>query len=276
MAENNLMDAGVSTQDYYQSINKAYRKLYQKLLMLHYPLFKHEGESLEQRQINLTNHCISHVDSLEGKHVLEVGCGNGAQSMYIYEQYKPASFTGIDINAQNIELAKSLNGTHQYLSYFVDDAQEIKNVPDNSMDVLLCIESAFHYPDKPKFLKEVRRVLKPTGTFLIADILSQSRKNRYFFEKWKRKMNFHHWTESQYLKEFEKHDLKLKCKENITNRVREGYKGHDSWVSRDKFSYFFEYLSFKLFVFIQVKINVLLLRSRRQYYIFVGGKNNSV
>ena len=273
MADNNLLETGASTKDYYQSINKAYRKLYQKLLMLHYPFFKQEGESLEERQVNLTNHCISHVDSLEEKHVLEVGCGNGAQSMYIYENFKPASFTGIDINAQNIDLARSINGTHQNLSYFVDDAQEIKNVPDNSVDVLLCIESAFHYPDKPKFLKEVRRVLKPTGTFLIADILSQSRKNRYFLEKWKRKMNFHHWTESQYLKEFDKHELQLRHKENITNSVRQGYKGHNTWVSREKFSNYFDYLSFKLFVFIQVKVNVLLLKNRRQYCIFVGGKN---
>lgn len=250
-----------------------FRKLYQKLLMLHYPFFKEEDESLEQRQVNLTKHCISHIDSLEEKHVLEVGCGNGAQSLYIYEKYKPASFTGIDINAQNIDLAKSINGTHQNLNYYVDDAQEIKNVPDNSVDVLLCIESAFHYPDKPKFLKEVSRVLKPTGTFLIADMLSQSKKNRYLFEKWKRKMNFHHWTENQYLKAFENHELRLMRKENITKPVREGYKGHNSWVSRKKFNNFFDYLSFKIFVFIQVKINVLLLKNRRQYCIFVGEKN---
>jgi cyclopropane fatty-acyl-phospholipid synthase-like methyltransferase len=109
--------------------------------MLHYPFFKQEGESLEERQVNLTNHCISHVDSLKEKHVLEVGCGNGAQSMYIYENYKPATFTGIDINVQNINLAKSINGAHQNLSYFVDDAQEIKNVKTNSVDILLCIDA---------------------------------------------------------------------------------------------------------------------------------------
>ncbi|MFW5890352.1 MAG: class I SAM-dependent methyltransferase, partial [Marinilabiliaceae bacterium] len=269
MADKKLLETGASTHDYYQSINKVYRKLYHKLLMLHYPFFKQDGESLEKRQVNLTDHCISHVPSLENMDVLELGCGNGAQSLYIYENFHPKTFTGIDINAHNIELARSLNGTHQNLNYFVDDAQAMANVPDNSVDVLLCIESAFHYPDKPRFLKEVRRVLKPSGTFLIADILSHSQKNRLIMEKWKKKMNFHHWTKSQYLKAFEDHGLELKHKEDITGSVKDGYKGHNDWVSRHKFNNFFGYLSFKLFVFIQVTINLLLLKSRRQYYIFV-------
>lgn len=274
MADKKLLETGASTQDYYQSINKVYRKLYHKLLMLHYPFFKQEGESLENRQVNLTDHCISRVPTLADKDVLELGCGNGAQSMYIYEKYNPKTFTGIDINAHNIELAKSINGTHQNLNYHVDDAQAMANIPDNSVDVLLCIESAFHYPDKPRFLKEVRRVLKPSGTFLIADILSHSQKNRRIMEKWKKKMNFHHWTKKQYLKAFDEHGLKLKHKEDITGPVKDGYKGYESWVSRNKFDNYFQYLSFKLFVFVQVTVNVLLLKNRRQYYIFVGGKNS--
>jgi ubiquinone/menaquinone biosynthesis C-methylase UbiE len=270
MSETKLIETGASTQNYYQSINKAYRKLYQKLLMLHYPFFQAEGESLEERQINLTSYCISKIDSLEDKHVLEVGCGNGSQSIYIFEKYKPAKFTGIDINIQNVDLAKSINGWHKNLEFFVDDAQQLKNIPDQSVDVLLCIESAFHYPDKIKFLKEIKRVLKPSGKFLIADLLAYSGKNRYFLEKWKRKMNYHHWTESQYIKAFDDHGLKLQHNENITEPIKDGYKGYKNWVSRDKFNLYIEYLWFKLFVLVQVKINVVLLNKRRQYFIFVG------
>ncbi len=238
--------------------------------MLHYPFFKKEGESLEKRQVNLTDHCVSRINSLEDRHVLEVGCGNGAQSIYIYENYNPASFVGVDINSNNIELAKSINGTHQNLHYFVDDAQQLQNVADDSVDVLLCIESAFHYPDKPKFMQEIRRVLKPSGTFLIADILSHSNKKRYFMEKWKKKMNFHHWTFPQYMEAFENHGLEIDHKENITDYVKDGYKGHDKWVLREKFNNYLDYFSFKLFVFIQVKLNLFLLKNRRQYWIFIG------
>lgn len=270
MSSTKLLETGSSTQNYYQSINKTYKKLFQKLLMLHYPFFKQPNESLEDRQVNLTNHCVQRLGSLADKEVLEVGCGNGTQSLYIYEKYNPASMTGVDINAGNIQLAHSINGSHQNLSFMVDDAQQLSQIPDNSVDVLLCIESAFHYPDKNKFMKEMHRVLKPDGKFLIADILSRSYKNRYFFEKWKRKMSYHHWTEKHYLKTFEENNLMVSSKENITEPIKKGYSGFGAWITRKHSNSWIDYLWFKLFIFIQVKLNILLLNKRRKYFIFVG------
>lgn len=270
MPNKNLLETGSSTHNYYQNINKTYKKLYHKLLMLHYPFFKKHDESLEDRQVNLTDHCVSRLGNLENQNVLEVGCGNGTQSLYIYEKYKPARMTGIDINDHNIGLAHSINGSHRHLDFKVDDAQQLNEIPDNSVDVLLCIESAFHYPDKPRFMKEMYRVIKPGGKFLIADILSRSYKNRYFLEKWKRKMSFHHWTEKHYLETFREHNLKVSTKENITEPVKKGYKGYGRWITRKQSDSWMNYLLFKLFIFVQVKINTFLLNKRRKYYIFVG------
>jgi ubiquinone/menaquinone biosynthesis C-methylase UbiE len=270
MTNTNLLETGSSTQNYYQSINKTYHKLYKKLLMLHYPFFEKHNETLEDRQKNLTKYCVSQIEKLENQNVLEVGCGNGTQSIYIYENYKPASVIGVDINTHNIKLANSINGSHQSLEFAVDDAQQLNNIPDNSVDVLLCIESAFHYPDKEKFMRQVNRVLKPNGRFLIADILSRSYKNRFFLEKWKRKMSFHHWTEDHYMKTFEKNGLKVDQTEDITEAIKKGYSGYNRWLTRKNFNSLWSYLTFKLFIFVQVKLNTFLLRTRRKYYIFKG------
>ncbi len=270
MSRTKIIETGNSTQSYYQSINKTYRKVFQKLLMLHYPFFQKNDESLEDRQINLTKHCVSRVGSLENKSVLEVGCGNGTQSIFIHENYKPAKLTGIDINTHNIDLANQINGSHQLLDFMVDDAQQLETIDDHSVDTLLCIESAFHYPDKSKFMQQIKRVLKPGGKFLIADILSRSYKNRYFMEGWKRKMSYHHWTEEDYLNTFAKNNLRIIHKEDITDSIKRGYKGYGNWIKRRDFSSFFEFLWIKLFIFIQVNLNLLLLKKRRKYYIFVG------
>lgn len=270
MSNSKLLESGNSTQHYYESINKTYRKVYSKLLMLHYPLFKSHNESLEDRQINLTRHCVAQLEEIENKNVLEVGCGNGTQSVYIYENYKPAYMTGIDINSNNINLAKSIKNGHKHLDFKVDDAHHLNEIPDNSVDVLLCIESAFHYPDKEKFMKQVKRVLKPSGKFLIADILSRSYKNRYFMERWKRKMSYHHWTEDHYMKTFETNNLKVNYIDNITESVKKGYHGYDKWISRKSFKTYLGYLWFKMFIFLQVKINTFLLKKRRKYVIFLG------
>ena len=41
---------------------------------------------------------------------------------------------------------------------------------DNSFDILINVESSLYYPRVESFLREVVRVLKPSGYFLYADI----------------------------------------------------------------------------------------------------------
>ena len=264
-----LFETGGSTKNYYQSINKTYVNAFNKYLMLHYPFFREKNESLEKRQVNLTDHCISKVGTIQDKTVLEVGCGNGTQSIYLYNKFRPYRTIGVDINKNNIELAKNLKNGHEKLEFHVDDAQKLEKIPDNSIDILLCIESAFHYPNKKSFLDQVERVLKPSGKFLIADILSRSNKRRMaLLQKWKRKMNFHHWTENQYIKSFRQTELSVVHRENITPEVIRGYKDSGNWIMKNHFNNYFNYLLLKLFVFIQVTMNVLLLQNRRKYLIF--------
>ncbi|MFP4526740.1 MAG: class I SAM-dependent methyltransferase [Bacteroidales bacterium] len=274
MTNAKLVTTGNSTHDYYKSINKTYNKLFSKLLMLHYPFFKEPDESLEKRQINLTQYCISKLETLKDKNVLDVGCGNGTQSLFINNNYLPAKVVGVDINKNNIHLAKALNEDHQETEFMVDDAQKLKKVPDNSVDILLCIESAFHYPDKSEFMKQIHRVLKPYGKFLIADILTSSYKNRYFMQKWKRKMNYYHWTKEDYINAFQTNNLDVKYTENITEPVIKGYQGFNNWIKRKDVNSVFEFLWFRLFLYIQVKINIILLKRRREYIIFIGNVQN--
>lgn len=274
MTNAKLVTTGNSTHDYYKSINKTYRKLFSKLLMLHYPFFRKPNESLEKRQINLTRYCISKLESLKNKNILDVGCGNGTQSLFINNNYFPAKVVGVDINKNNIQLAETLNEDHRETEFMVDDAQRLNKVPDNSVDILLCIESAFHYPDKNEFMKQIRRVLKPNGNFLIADILTSSYKNRYFMEKWKRKMSYFHWTKEDYSNAFKTNNLEVKYTENITKSVIKGYQGFNNWIKRKDVNSLIEFLWFRLFLYIQVKINIILLKRRREYIIFIGKIQN--
>jgi ubiquinone/menaquinone biosynthesis C-methylase UbiE len=155
----------------------------------------------------------------------------------------------------------------------VDDAQKMAKIPDNSIDILLCIESALHYPRKNSFLQQVARVLKPSGEFLIADILATSNVKRFgFLERWKRKMSYHHWTESEYMFSFRNSGLSVHFKENITQDIIRGYKGYRKWIQREQFDNYFKYLTGRFIVFIHVSINLLLLYNRRKYLVFVGSK----
>ncbi|MCK4700721.1 MAG: methyltransferase domain-containing protein [Bacteroidales bacterium] len=269
-----MIRSGFSTDHYYGVMNHALKRLGDEYTMLHYPLHINERDTFLQAQKNLTDHCLSGIDSLENKTILEIGCGNGVQTMYILNKYKPKSITGIDLNEENIRIAnieKSRKGMIN-ASFLVDDAQQLSKFKENSIDVIINIESAFHYPDKPLFLKQLFRVLKPGGHFLIADILTTRKKKRELKKSWKKKMVLHHWNQQKYENELAGANLNVIRNEDITNRVIEGFRNYKRWLRQMKKGNFLEDQFFKLFYIINVKLNIFLLRTKRQYCIFSGIK----
>jgi ubiquinone/menaquinone biosynthesis C-methylase UbiE len=270
MSGKHLFSTGNSTRKYYKSMNNTYKQIYGKHLMLHYPFYKSDKETLERRQLNLTDYCLSKIDNSKEQTLLEVGCGNGVQSIYIHEVLNPSRMVGVDLNPDNIELAhKNKNGCKS-LDFKVDDAQQLSTIPDSSVDILLCIESAFHYPQKELFLQQVKRVLKPTGKFIIADILNKTHNRKYITKRWKRRMVYHHWTELQYIDTFNELGLQVDYIENITKPVMDGYEGSKHWIARENCSNFVNFILFRLFAHIQVGINLRLLRKKEDYILFTG------
>jgi ubiquinone/menaquinone biosynthesis C-methylase UbiE len=240
--------------------------------MLHYPLYRKNYESLDERQKNLSEFCFSLIENWQREHILEVGCGNGTQALFLVENYKTGRVTAIDLNEENIRLAREMGKDHENISYHVDNAQMLSSVEDNSVDILVCIESAFHYPDKEAFLRQVKRVLKPGGEFLIADILRKSHKRRRLIGKWSRGMLLHHWTPDQYKKGMEDAELKLQNNIDITDQVIRGYQGYRKWITRKAVPNIFKYAVYQSFLIIQCELNLMLLRRRRFYMVYHGSK----
>jgi len=269
-----LIGSGFTSDRYYESMNQALKRLDNEYTMLHYPLFVKETDTFFQAQKNLTDYCISLLNPLKNKEILEIGCGNGVQAMYINANYHPLTITGIDLNKANIEIANSeriRNNIHN-VQFLVDDAQNLAQIPSNSTDVLLNIESAFHYPDKPAFLKEVHRVLKPGGQYLIADILTTRIKREGLMKFWGKTMVYHFWNKKRYEEEFLKSELEISYSEDITQRVKKGWSMYREWIPKVKRELFLQNVVYTIFYFINARINIHFLRSRQQYVIFVGSK----
>jgi ubiquinone/menaquinone biosynthesis C-methylase UbiE len=269
-----LIGTGFTSDRYYESMNQALKRLDNEYTMLHYPLFVKETDTFFQAQKNLTDYCISLLNPLKNKEILEIGCGNGVQAMYINANYHPLTITGIDLNKANIEIANSerIRANLQNVQFLVDNAQNLVQIPSNSTDVLLNIESAFHYPDKSAFLKEVYRVLKPGGQFLIADILTTRIKREGLMKFWGKTMVYHFWNKKRYEEEFLKSELEISYSEDITQRVKKGWSMYRKWIPKVKRELFLKNVVYTIFYFINARINIYFLRSRQQYVIFVGSK----
>ena len=255
-------------------MNNALLRLNNEYTMLHYPLYGSDKDSFLDSQMNLTDYCMSLLPSVKNKSLLEVGCGNGVQAIYILEKYAPGSFKARGLNQGNIDIAKkeSEKMGDKRLNFAVDDAHHLSTIEENSLDFVIAIESAFHYPDKSSFIKQVNRVLKPGGSFLIADILTTSSGGNSLKNSWKRKMSFFHWPLKSYEAELQSANFKSLKITDITPDVIRGFRAYRRWLKDMKKQHFLEDLSLKLYYTIHVRINIYLLKTRRQYCVFVGSK----
>jgi ubiquinone/menaquinone biosynthesis C-methylase UbiE len=269
-----LSGTGFTDVQYYESMNLALKRLNNEYTMLHYPFYVNEYDSFIQAQKNLTDYCISLLKPIRNKEILEIGCGNGVQALYINANYSPLRITGIDLNNANIEIANSERDRANIdnVCFHIDDAQKLSYIPSDSIDIVLNIESAFHYPDKAAFLKEIHRVLKPGGEFLIADILST-------WTKWERNIKTlgvqrvtHFWDQNRYDDGFLKSGLVIDYREDITHQVSKGWSIYRNWIPKIKRKQFFQDVAFRIFYIINVRLNNYYLHKGQQYFVFVGHK----
>lgn len=107
---------------------------------------------------------------LEGRVVLDVGCGRGGTVYVVQTFFNPAQVIGLDLSPAAIAFCRR---THQHprLSFQQGDAEQLP-FDDAGVDVVTNVESSHSYPNVVAFYGEVFRVLKPSGYFLYTDVLA--------------------------------------------------------------------------------------------------------
>ncbi|HVJ84295.1 MAG TPA: methyltransferase domain-containing protein [Caulifigura sp.] len=124
--------------------------------------------NLERTQRRLVQKSLDLLE-MEGNHrVLDVACGRGKSSFMMHCLYPEASIVGLDLLEKNIEVARLLFGCSPRLSYEAGNAMEL-GFESKSFSRVHCLEAAFHFPDRQRFLKEAYRVLKPGGRCVVVD-----------------------------------------------------------------------------------------------------------
>jgi ubiquinone/menaquinone biosynthesis C-methylase UbiE len=127
---------------------------------------------------------IEQADIRPGHNILEIGCGTGTVVVALKQSQPSAEVTGLDPDAKALERAKKKAGRNSLRIRF--DQGFSGNLPygDQSFDRVLSSLMFHHLDDreKEKTLREVKRVLKPGGSFHMVDF-DQSKSNG-FFARW--------------------------------------------------------------------------------------------
>lgn len=105
--------------------------------------------------------------------ILDVGVGFAEQDFVLLQRFGVSRITGIDITPVHVDKARervaSLGLTDQ-IDIRLGSATALP-FPDASFDKVLALECAFHFDTRDEFMREAFRVLKPGGTFTLADML---------------------------------------------------------------------------------------------------------
>lgn len=105
----------------------------------------------------------------EDLNILELACGTGFNSNYIYSKLKTGTYTLVDISKNMLTSAKS-NCDFNCIFVESDMLAYLNNCSDNSMDVIICAY-AISYHSPKEIIKECCRVLKNGGFFGVIDNL---------------------------------------------------------------------------------------------------------
>jgi SAM-dependent methyltransferase len=137
---------------------------------------------------------------------------------------------GVDMNPMHVSIARKEKArrTLDRIDFAVDNAQLLASIGDNSFDLAICIESSHHYPDKDAFLGQLKRVLRPGGQFVIADLVRKEDREPGRLGK---KFFLCHWAPQRYREALARLDLAILREEDLTDRVRQAFRNTNHWFT---------------------------------------------
>ncbi len=120
---------------------------------------------------SLTLWGLTHVKIEPNYVILDVGCGGGKTVSRLAEKAPLGKVFGIDYSADMVEYSKKVNKKliAQNRVEIVEGSVEKTGFPDDFFDLVTAIETYYFWPIFSDALKEIMRVLKPGGHFLMVN-----------------------------------------------------------------------------------------------------------
>ena len=108
---------------------------------------------------------------LEGKSVLDIGCGCGGAALHLIKKHGAKSVQGIDPESLVIKTAQQLAKKNNLSNKAIFKCVEPGPLQYNkeTFDVIFSKEVFLHILDKEALLKDVYRILKPGGLIIVSD-----------------------------------------------------------------------------------------------------------
>ena len=113
---------------------------------------------------------ISFLPIADTDRVLDVGCGGGANIKRLLARVPRGHVTGVDYSAVSVQASSDHNAEAVEAGRcdVLEGNASALPFPDSSFDIVTAFETTYYW-DLPVALREVARVLKPGGHFLVCN-----------------------------------------------------------------------------------------------------------
>ena len=124
---------------------------------------------MNESHARLVDWGLSHIDLHAGDTVLDIGCGGGNTLARMAERVTEGHLVGIDYAETSVEASRAFNAPLIEAGRMEILHGSVEHLPfaDEHFDAVVTVESFYFWPNPEECLKEVTRVIKKGGTFLL-------------------------------------------------------------------------------------------------------------
>ena len=128
---------------------------------------------------------MAHLPALQPSEIAELGCGGGRNIAELLRKYPDAHVTGIDYSPLSVQKAQEYN--QQAIASGICTVQEgnVQNLtlPEQYFDLATAFETVYFWGNLEQSFKQVHKILKPEGLFMIVNESDGTDKASLNFER---------------------------------------------------------------------------------------------
>lgn len=124
---------------------------------------------MNRSHYEMTGWGLDHLLWQESDRILDVGCGGGQTLKRLAEMLPHANLQGIDYSEVSVALSRETNERFIQEGRMEIHEASVENLPfkDGTFDKTVAVETFYFWPDQEQGLREICRVLRPGGIFLL-------------------------------------------------------------------------------------------------------------
>jgi SAM-dependent methyltransferase len=133
------------------------------------PLGKRVVRAMNLAHATMTDWALQQVEVPKNASVLDVGCGGGRTVARLAALAPEGKAFGLDYSATSVAVSRNTNAGEIEKGRVQIEQGSVAALPfpDRTFDVVTAVETHYYWPDLPANIREVLRVLKPGGTFVL-------------------------------------------------------------------------------------------------------------